>query len=199
MSDDASAAILAWQQGDEQAVHALFIQYYPRAVHIAALSGLPLEAAQDCAQDAFIRAFKCRRQLRDPASFSLWFHRIVTRCVLDALKAHAQQREISLEANTELHEQWRDVAPSPDEAAILTEEREALWRQVQLLPSTYRVPLVLRYYGDFSVREVASLLGKRENTVRVLIYRALQQLRTRATNASTQQQLLSLRPADEYV
>jgi RNA polymerase sigma-70 factor, ECF subfamily len=173
------AIIAAWQQGDEQAVHAVFDTYYPQAVRFAVLSGLSVEAAQDCAQEAFVHAFQRRHQLRDPPAFPLWFHRIVTRHVLDTLRGRKRNQEQPLEVIGELSEDWeRRRLPQPDEEAISGEERAHLWQAVQLLPPHYRVPLVLHYYSDFSFREVATLMGKREGTIRVIIHRALQQLRT---------------------
>lgn len=50
-------AIIAWQQGDEQAVRLVFDTYYPRAVRFAILSRLSIEATQDCVQEAFVHTF----------------------------------------------------------------------------------------------------------------------------------------------
>jgi RNA polymerase sigma-70 factor, ECF subfamily len=61
---------------------------------------------------------------------------------------------------------------------VLAEKREQLWRSVQQLPLHYRIALIMHYYGDFSYREIAKLMDKREGTIRVIIHRALQQLRT---------------------
>ncbi len=175
------ATITAWQQGDEQAVRIVFDTYYPRAVRFAVLSGLSVEAAQDNAQEAFVHAFQRRHQLRDPVAFPLWFHRIVTRRVLDALRSQRRNKEESLDVADELSEDWERYQPAqPDEEAISAEQRAHLWQAVQLLPSHYRVPLVLHYYSDFSFREIAAMMGKREGTIRVMVHRALQQLRTRS-------------------
>jgi RNA polymerase sigma-70 factor, ECF subfamily len=126
-----------------------------------------------------VHAFQRRHQLRDPPAFPLWFHRIVTRHVLDTLRGRKRNQEQPLEVIGELSEDWeRRRLPQPDEEAISGEERAHLWQAVQLLPPHYRVPLVLHYYSDFSFREVATLMGKREGTIRVIIHRALQQLRT---------------------
>jgi RNA polymerase sigma-70 factor, ECF subfamily len=173
------ATITSWQQGDEQAVRAVFNLCYPQAVRLAVLSGLSTDAAQDCAQEAFLHAFERRLQLRDPVAFPLWFHRIVTRHILDACRGKQNAREAPLEAADKLYEDWRRYQPQqPDEVVISAEEYSQIWQNVQLLPPLYRVPLVLRYYGDFSLHEVAKLMGKREGTIRVTIHRALQQLRT---------------------
>lgn len=56
MSESEAEIVAAWQRGDEQAVRTLFNLHYPRLVRLAVLSGLELEEAQDCAQEAFLRA-----------------------------------------------------------------------------------------------------------------------------------------------
>jgi RNA polymerase sigma-70 factor (ECF subfamily) len=47
------------------------------------------------------------------------------------------------------------------------------------LPENYRVPLVLRYYGELSYDEIAQQLGLEKNNVAALIFRAKQELRRR--------------------
>lgn len=178
MSDSESALILAWQQGDEQATHTLFNLHYPRNVRLAVLSGLDLDDAQDCAQEAFLRAFEHRHQLRDPVAFPLWFQRIVTHHIVDALKARQQKKHILLDETDALCEEW-ECSPDmqPEAVTISLERRALLWQCVQMLPVNYRVPLVLRYYGDYSLSEIATLLEKREGTIRTTLHRALRKLR----------------------
>lgn len=178
MHDDEAATIAAWQRGDEAGVRALFETWYPRAVRLAALSGLAHAEAEDSAQEAFLQAFTRRDQLRDPRAFPLWFHRIVTRRILDALARRHPEREVALETAGELDESWERAQPQrPDEAVLAAERSAELWEQIERLPTPYRVPLVLRYYGGFSVREVAALMDVREGTLRVTLHRAIGQLR----------------------
>lgn len=186
MQESTPDTIRAWQQGDERAIHATFDTYYPRAVRLAVLSGLTSEAAEDCAQDAFLLAFERRRQLRDPQAFPLWFYRIVTRHIFDYLRRQRKGREISLEMTTvSLEDSEAPSSEQPDAAAINAEERAQLWQRVQGLTPQYRVPIVLRYYAGFSFRDIARLTGKREGTIRVIIHRALQQLRLNIEESSS--------------
>jgi RNA polymerase sigma-70 factor (ECF subfamily) len=170
--------IEAWQRGEELATRAVFDAYYPRAVRLAVLSGMTPDEAQDCAQNAFVRAFEQRRRLREPQAFSLWFHRIATRSILDTLRLGQRRHEVTLDAAAEAPEDWqRRQAPQPDEQVIAAELRQTLWRHIQTLPPRARVALALRYYDDFSLRDIATMLDMREGTLRVTMHRALAQLR----------------------
>src|SRR5262249_18659631 len=146
----------------------------------------------DCAQEAFTHAFERRAQLRDLKAFPLWFHRIVTRRILDTLSAPSRRAEAPLQETNEPAEDWQRNRPAqPDELVIEAERRLEILLRIEDLPPNYRVPLVLRYYGNFSMREVAELTGVREGTVRVTIHRALAQLRLNAQSEAGERHTLS--------
>ncbi len=179
MDHDEEEQLQGWRRGDEAAAREVFARYYPRAVRIALLSGLSSADAQDCAQDAFVQAYERRAQLRDLKAFPLWFHRIVTRRILDALTG-PRKRERALESGSDT-DSWSGTsyAPPSDELVVLAEEREEIWRWVQALAPRARTAIVLRYYADFSTREVASMLDVREGAARVILHRAIAELRER--------------------
>jgi RNA polymerase sigma factor (sigma-70 family) len=182
MDHDEEERLQGWRRGDEAAAREVFARYYPRAVRIALLSGLSSADAQDCAQDAFVQAYERRTQLRDLKAFPLWFHRIVTRRILDTL-AGPRKRERVLEGASGA-DSWSAAqialnAPASDELVVRAEEREEIWRWVQALAPRARTAIVLRYYADFSTREVASMLDVREGAARVILHRAIAELRER--------------------
>ncbi len=186
MDHDEEWWLQGWRRGDESATHEVFTRYYPRAVRIATLSGLSSADAQDCAQDAFVQAYQRRTQLRDLKAFPLWFHRIVTRRILDTL-AGPRQRERTLESAPG-SESWSAAQiassdPASDELVVRAEEREEIWRWVQTLAPRARTAIALRYYADFSTREVASMLDVRDGAARVILHRAIAELRERAREA----------------
>jgi RNA polymerase sigma-70 factor (ECF subfamily) len=180
-----AARLATRRRGDEAAAREVFARSYPRALRIALLSGLSSADAQDCAQDTFVQAYEHRAQLRDLKAFPLWFHRIVTRRILDALTA-PRQRERSLEGDAG-GGSWNAAsashAPPSDELVVLAEEREEIWRWVQSLAPRARTAIVLRYYADFSTREVASMLDVREGAARVILHRAIAELREQGREA----------------
>jgi RNA polymerase sigma factor (sigma-70 family) len=69
--------------------------------------------------------------------------------------------------------------PSPLGAVISTQEKVQVRDAIERLAENYRVPLVLRYYGEQSYDEIAQELGLERNNVAALIFRAKQELRRR--------------------
>ncbi len=74
--------------------------------------------------------------------------------------------------------------PSPLGAVLSTEERAQVRDAVARLPENYRVPLVLRYYGELSYDEIAQQLGLQRNYVAALLFRAKQELRRKLGHRS---------------
>lgn len=172
------ALIAAWRRGDESATRALFNAVYPYATRMGALNGLSMDDARECAQDTFTRAYERRSQLRDPQAFPLWFHRILTRAILDRVTKRQRLRETPLDDASELVEDWQRNAPGlPDEAALEAERRDEMWQHVQRLTPRARLAIALRYYGDCTTGEVAEALDISEGNARTLLSRALAQLR----------------------
>jgi RNA polymerase sigma factor (sigma-70 family) len=73
---------------------------------------------------------------------------------------------------------------SPLGAVLSTEERTQVRDAIARLPQNYRLPLVLRYYGELSYDEVAEQLGLRRNYVAALLFRAKQELRRKLAPGS---------------
>ena len=74
--------------------------------------------------------------------------------------------------------------PSPLGAVLSAEERAQVRDAIARLPENYRLPLVLRYYGELSYDEIAQQLGLQKNYVAALIFRAKQELRRKLGHRS---------------
>ncbi len=72
-----------------------------------------------------------------------------------------------------------DPAQTPDQVLVAREERERVRAAVAVLPELYRVPVVLRYFSELSVEEIAAVTGRPAATVGVQLLRARALLRTR--------------------
>lgn len=154
--------ILRIQDGERDAFYEL-IRPYERRVYAAALAILQNEAdADDCAQEAFLKALKNIRRFRAEARFSTWLIQIA---VNEALMRRRRERANLLEpiekdGNGEGSYTPRDFADwreIPSEALERKEIREKLAEALRSLGQIYREVFVLRDMEQLSIEETAKL------------------------------------------
>ena len=123
--------------------------------------------AEDAAQDAFVSAWRQRTTLRDPEKFDAWFCRILVNCCRDRLRSRARLRRRSIPTAGE-------STVDPAEAAA---ERDALDKALDALDPDRRIVVVLRFWMDFSVDDIADRLGIPAGTVKSRLHSSMRQLR----------------------
>lgn len=133
------------------------------------------EEAEDVTGDAFFRAWDSLSGYRGSGSFRAWLYGIVRRSLADHYR-HARPRT-SLPA--EMAEILHDSSPGPEERALQREREQ--WSQALLaqLSGEPREILGLRFVAELSYPEIAQILGKREEAVKKIAYRAMAQLKRR--------------------
>jgi RNA polymerase sigma-70 factor, ECF subfamily len=127
------------------------------------------EDAEDVAQEAFVRAHRTFRQLRDRERFRAWLVRMTWRLALDRKRGDNRRT---------VREQHADVAvdPTAEQVAAANERAAHLWRAIDELPEKLRVVIVLSGIEGHDTRAVGSLLGIPEGTVRSRMFLARQAL-----------------------
>lgn len=143
-----------------------------RAYRIArVILGDPIEA-EDATHDAALVAWRRFAELREPARFEAWFGRILVNACRDRLRAR-RRLPISVEAN------WvgplRDARSADPADAIV--RREILRNAIRSLSPEHREVVVLRYYADLTVDQIAERTGARAGTVKSRLHYALRRLR----------------------
>jgi RNA polymerase sigma-70 factor (ECF subfamily) len=124
--------------------------------------------AEDVVIETLLTAFERGGSIRDERALRSWLLRVATNEALGRRRRTA--RLIRL-----------DVAPEsagPRDLAADSSNRVALLDGVEALPVQMRAAVVLRYYADLSVDEVATALGKSPNTIKAQLQTALDRLRT---------------------
>jgi RNA polymerase sigma-70 factor, ECF subfamily len=173
---DQEGLIAACKEGDEAAVMQL-IQEHQLGVFRLALSVLndPFEA-NEAAQDTFIAALRGLNSYRETSSFKAWLFTIalnISRSRLRKLKAQERLQQ-TLTTLFRVHSQ---SPPTLEEKAVSNEEEAALWNALEKLGEKHRLPIVLRYYHDFSIKEIAEILRIKEGTVHSRLSIAREKLR----------------------
>ena len=130
------------------------------------------EDAEDVAQEAFAKAYRRFRQLRDRDRFRAWLVRLTWRIAIS--RARSERRRMVRETAADLPPA---SAPSPVQSFIERERAERLWRAIDTLPEKLRIVIVLAAIEEHEVREIAKLLRLPEGTVKSRLFLARQHLK----------------------
>lgn len=141
---------------------------HPRLVGMLGLYTGDFDLAEELAQEALLRACRDWARVRDYDAPGAWLHRVAMNLANSSLRRLAVRRRAIGTLRRRPYDDHRD----PDSAAAV-----ALRSALATLPSKMRAVLVLRFYEDLSVREVADTLGWPEGTVKTLSTRGIARLR----------------------
>lgn len=165
------------RDGEHEAFYAL-IRPYERSVYAAAFAILRNEQdAEDCAQDAALKAFKNIRQFRAEARFSTWLIQIAInearmrrrRVRADLVESIDNRREDQGDYTPRDFADWREI---PSEALERKEVREKLAEALSSLGEIYREVFLLRDMEQLSIEETAKALGISTASVKTRLLRA---------------------------
>jgi RNA polymerase sigma-70 factor (ECF subfamily) len=128
------------------------------------------EDAEDVAQDAFARAHKRFRQLRERDRFRSWLVRLVWRLALDRRRSDKRRA-----AREDAHGALQPAVTGDGTAA--RERADAMWAAIDALPEKLRSVIVLASIEGHDVAEVAALLRIPPGTVKSRLFLARQRLK----------------------
>jgi len=166
--------------GDNAAFDKLVTRYQRRVYAIAYRMTRNREDALDIAQEVFLRAHRGIERWRPVRGFKHWLYRIATNMTIDVLRKRRRRAAVIVES--EDFSMDRGVAaPSvgrdPVRSIAIEEMGEQISAAIETLPQRQRAVLVLRYYEDMSIKEIASAVGCTEGTVKTHLFRATGKLR----------------------
>ena len=134
------------------------------------------DAAHDATSRALLKAFRSWARYDQTRPVRHWLLRIAANEAISI--ARDRSRDLAHRAPDDEALARPDRGPLPDESAVAREERERVRRAVAALPELYRVPVVLRYFSDLTLDEIAHVTGRPAATVGVQLLRARGMLRT---------------------
>lgn len=166
------------QAGDMAAVETLLEQQQNRvyALCLRMMSGSRQDAL-DMAQEALLRVYRSLGSYKGEAGFSTWVYRLTANVCIDELRRRKRNSTVSMDVLRENGFEPPDKAPSPEQAAVLSEDSEELARAISLLPEDQRAAVLLRDVHGLSYEQVASALEVNMNTAKSRISRGRQKTR----------------------
>lgn len=163
--------------GDSIAVEEL-VARYSSLVYRLALSMLDDRTeADEATQDAFITAVARLDSYRGEAAFTTWLYAIALNVCRGRLRKR-RTKERLMGALQALLGPTTDEAAHPEQVVIQNEAEAALWRAVKSLNDKQREVVILRYYHDLRLNEIAQTIGVSERTVRAWLHSAHEKMRT---------------------
>jgi len=143
------------------------IAEHRRKLYGIAFSYLHNEAdALEALQEASCKAWIKRHMLKEDAAFLPWMIRILINCCMDELR----KRKRVIPSENVGEERF-------EESRMVSSRRIDLDRALARLPDKYRHVIILKYYHDMTLTEVARVLKKPEGTVKTWLHKALKRMR----------------------
>ncbi len=177
--------MVRYQRGDRQAF-ATLVQRYKRPIFNFILRHLRQPAlAEEVTQDVFMRVVQKAAEFKHEARFSTWLYTIARNLSVDHLRKLALRRHPSLDQprgpddSRTLLDAVSDPHPSAsvDRSAVSTEVGATIVSAVDQLPAEQREVFLLREIANLPFKEIASITGVPENTVKSRMRYALDRLR----------------------
>ena len=158
-----------YQPGSREDFDRLYRNAYPRVFRtLSAILGDPAEA-EDCAQDAFVKAYQAWKRWRPDAPAEAWIHRIAVN------RAISYRRSTQLRTVGELLRRLGRPSGGADPAQVAS--KPDLLKALRSIPPKLAAAIVLRHYHGYNNREIAAALGVSERTVGTRLNQAAAKLR----------------------
>lgn len=162
--------------GDEDAIEWL-VRSHEAGVFKLALSIVEDEAeASEITQETFLSALRSISKYREQQTFKAWLYTIAVNHSRSHLrKRRARERlQATLAAIFRLEVQKQ---ASPEETVVLNEKETLLWNALGELDDKHRIIMILRYFHDMQVSEIAGILSIPEGTIHSRLHSAREKLR----------------------
>ncbi len=153
----------------------LYEATYPRIFRTLASMLGDVAAAEDCTQDAFLKAFRAWETWSRDVPVEAWLHRIAINTAISYKRRHALR-----ELGEMVRRLGRPVVDDPADHALAGD----LLHELRRLPARQAAAIVLRHVHGYTNREIAAALGVPESTVAARLMTAKRTLRARLSGSS---------------
>ena len=175
--------MLRVKEGDESAFDYLVQKYRRPMVNFMYRMAHNAAAAEDLAQEVFLRAYRSRSSYEASAKFTTWIYRIATNLAINHARDTRHERPeamVSLDEPDEETGTTLDVADkslSAEENLVRRERLMAIRQKVQALPERQRMAVVMHKYQQMDYKQIAEVLKLSESATKSLLFRAYETLR----------------------
>lgn len=132
------------------------------------------ELAQDLAEETFVKYWKVLISEKTIENHKALIYFIAKGLIVDYYRAKKHSKKQSLE---NIDERVLSITDDIEDNIYQKQELEQIYKEIKKLKKDYQDVLFLHYVEDLSIKEIAFIQKKKENAVRVLVHRALKELK----------------------
>jgi RNA polymerase sigma-70 factor, ECF subfamily len=175
--------MLRVKAGDQSAFDYLVQKYRRPLVSFMYRMARNTAAAEDLAQEVFLRVYRSRQTYEASAKFTTWLYRIATNLAVNHARDTRHERPevtFSLDEPDEETGTTLDVADSTmtaEEALVRRERMAAIRSKVEALPERQKLAVIMHKYQQMDYKQIADVLKLSESATKSLLFRAYQTLR----------------------
>lgn len=175
--------MLRVKEGDESAFEYLVQKYRRAMVSFMYRMAHSSTAAEELAQEVFLRIYRSRSGYEATAKFTTWMYRIATNLAVNHARDTRHERPenmVSLDVPDAETGQTLDIAgntPTVEEEIIRRERLAAIRKYVEALPERQRLAVIMHKYQQMDYKQIADVLKLSESATKSLLFRAYQTLR----------------------
>ena len=164
----------------------LLKEHQNRVYSVALYSLRDAEDAADITQETFLRLWRYEGDLNSNQA-KAWLLRVCHNLCIDHSRRRKTVRTYFGVPDNEAVDQLKSKTVSgedPSENLHQKEQQEALLKSMNILPEETRSIMMLHYFQDLKIQEIAGLLGMKASTIKVRLHRARKALRRHLTESN---------------
>ena len=166
------------RRGNRKAFDLLYEKYKNLVIRTAYLITGNKSDSEDAAQETFVKVYLHISELKNDAGLKPWMMQILVRTAYRMCRKRGREvPDDKAESLSENQEATSRTILSPLGQMLKREEAETIFRAVQALPIKQKTVVILYYYNELSVGEIAGMLDCREGTVKSRLHTARKFLR----------------------
>jgi RNA polymerase sigma-70 factor, ECF subfamily len=175
--------MLRVKAGDQSAFDYLVQKYRRPMVSFMYRMAHNSAAAEDLAQEVFLRVYRSRETYEPSAKFTTWLYRIATNLAVNHARDTRHERpevQVSLDEpdeDTGTTLELPDASMNAEQMMVRRERMLAIRRKVEALPEQQKLAVIMHKYQQMDYKQIADVLKKSESATKSLLFRAYETLR----------------------
>ncbi len=161
------------EESRKRAFDILYHAYSKELLRTAYLITGNVSDSEDIVQESFLKCYCHIGELKKEEQFKIWLFQIMKRTAWRYCKKNRKEKPVE---NAMQEQMENEYAVSAQDEYLQSETEQTIKEQINKLDASHRLVIILYYYNQMSVKEIARVAGCLEGTVKSRLYTARKQL-----------------------